>query len=168
LDWVITFECTSNIRARFGNCTDFGVCVGSEYHINNDIALAQWQYYLATGNLTWLKNNGYPVISAVADMWVSNTHRVNSSTSGDYTYQTFNLTDPDEFAKFKNNGAFTNAGINVVMTAATEAALLLNVPPNSAWVDVGNHIEVPVDPKSNITLEYTGFNGTVPVKQGTL
>ena len=168
MDWVITFEMTPHIRARFGNCTGVGPCFDYEYHINNDIALAQWQYYLATGNLTWLQNDGYPVISAVADMWVSNTHKVNSNTSDDYTYQTFNLTDPDEFANFQNNGAYTNAGIKVIMAAAVEAAYRLNVTPNSGWVDVGDHIEVPVDPTSNIILEYTGFNGATPVKQGTL
>jgi trehalose/maltose hydrolase-like predicted phosphorylase len=102
-------------------------------------------------------------------MWVSNTHKVNSNTSDNaYTYQTFNLTDPDEFANFQNNGAFTNAGIKIIMVAAIQAAQILNISPNSAWVDVGDHIEVPADPTSNIILEYTGFNGTTPVKQGTI
>ena len=167
MDRVVISEVISDVRARFGNCTGVGPCFDYEYHINNDIALAQWQYYLATGNITWLQNDGYPVISAVADMWVSNTHKVISNTSDDYTYQTFNLTDPDEFANFQNNGAYTNAGIKVIMAAAVEAAHILNVTPNNAWVDVGDHIEVPVDPTSNIILEYTGFNGTTPVKQGT-
>jgi trehalose/maltose hydrolase-like predicted phosphorylase len=77
------------------------------------------------------------------------------------------LTDPDEFANFRNNGAFTNAGIEVIMAAAVQAAQLLNITPNAAWVDIGDHIDVPVDPTSGIILEYTGFNGTTPVKQGT-
>ena len=152
--------------ARFGNCTGVGPCYDYEYHINNDIALAQWQYYLATGNLTWLQTQGYPLISAVADMWVSNTHKVQSNTSDTYTYQTFNLTDPDEFANFKNNGAFTNAGIKVIMAAAVQAAQLLNVTPSTAWVDVGDHIDIPIDPESGIILEYDGFHGSTPVKQG--
>jgi trehalose/maltose hydrolase-like predicted phosphorylase len=143
-----------------------GPCFDYEYHLNNDIALAQWQYYLATGNSTWLKIEGFPVIKAVADMWVSNTHRIQSNTSDAYTYQTFNLTDPDEYANFQNNGAFTNAGIKVVMAAAVQAAQVLNVAAPSGWVDVGNNIDVPVDPDSGIILEYTGFNGTTPVKQG--
>ena len=100
-------------------------------------------------------------------MWVSNVHRINSNTSSGYEYQTFNLTDPDEYANFRNNGAFTNAGIKVIMAAAVQAAQALNVTPNSSWVDVGDNIDVPVDPTSGIILEYTGFNGTTPVKQGS-
>jgi trehalose/maltose hydrolase-like predicted phosphorylase len=168
MDWVLLLNSFSNASARFGNCTGVGPCFDYEYHINNDIALAQWQYYLATGNTTWLQSNGFPIIQAVADMWVSNTHKVYSNSSGAYTYQTFNLTDPDEFANFQNNGAFTNAGIQVIMAAAVEAAQVLNVTPSSAWVDVGDNIDVPVDPTSGIILEYTGFDGTTPVKQGTV
>src|SRR2546423_3279096 len=122
LDRVFPTQNLANSSARFGNCTGVGPCFEYEYHLNNDIALAQWQYFLSTGNTTWLSNYGYPIIKAVADMWVSNTHRVNSNTSSDYTFQTFNLTDPDEFANFRNNGAFTNAGIKVIMAAAILAA----------------------------------------------
>lgn len=99
-------------------------------------------------------------------MWVSNTHRINSNSSPAYTFQTFNLTDPDEYANFQNNGAFTNAGIRIIMTAAIQAAQALNLTPTAEWADVGDHIDVPSDPNSGIILEYTGFNGTTPVKQG--
>lgn len=166
MDWVPTLSNATNLSARFGNCTGVGPCYDYEYHINNDIALAQWQYYLATGNVTWLQNNGYPVISAVADMWTSLVKRVNSNTSSAYTYQTFNLTDPDEYANMRDNGAFTNAGIKIIMAAAVQAAQILGVAPNSSWVDVGDNIEIPIDPSSDIILEYTGFNGSTPVKQG--
>jgi trehalose/maltose hydrolase-like predicted phosphorylase len=99
-------------------------------------------------------------------MWASLAVRVNSNTSSNYTYQTFNLTDPDEYANQRDNGAFTNAGIKVIMAAAVQAAQILGVTPNSSWVDVGDNIDVPIDPTSNIILEYTGFNGSTPVKQG--
>ena len=42
-----------------------------EQHITADIALAQWQYYEATGDLTWLKTQGWPVISGAARFWAS-------------------------------------------------------------------------------------------------
>ena len=32
----------------------------SEIHVNGDVALAQWQYYLATGDSTWLADEGFP------------------------------------------------------------------------------------------------------------
>ena len=34
-----------------------------EQHVTSDIALAQWQYYLATGDRTWLAQRGWPVLS---------------------------------------------------------------------------------------------------------
>jgi trehalose/maltose hydrolase-like predicted phosphorylase len=157
----------ANDSARFGNCTGIGPCYDYEYHLNNDIALAQWQYYQATGNTTWLRNEGFPIIQAVANMWVSNTFNGSSSTSGTYTIQTHNLTDPDEYANFKDNGAFTNAGIGTIMGAAIEAAEILGVTAPSAWMNVGTHIDIPIDPQSGIILEYTGFNGSTGVKQGT-
>jgi trehalose/maltose hydrolase-like predicted phosphorylase len=162
-----SLENASNSSARFGNCTGVGPCFNYEYHINNDIALAQWQYYMATGNITWLREFGYPIIKGVADMWVSNVHKVSdNTTNGAYTYQIFNMTDPDEFANFQNNGAFTSAGVRIIMLAAVQAAQLLNVTPSAAWIDVGDNTDVPQDPNSGIILEYTGFNGTTPVKQG--
>ncbi|HEY4492768.1 MAG TPA: hypothetical protein VI958_12265, partial [Acidobacteriota bacterium] len=42
-----------------------------EIHVTGDVALAQWQYYLTTGDKTWLKEFGYPVIQQTADFWVS-------------------------------------------------------------------------------------------------
>jgi len=100
-------------------------------------------------------------------MWVSNVHKVSQNTSdGAYTYQVWNMTDPDEFANFKNNGAFTSAGVRIVMLAALQASRVLNVTPSADWVDVGDNTLVPVDPTSGIVLEYSGFNGTTGVKQG--
>ena len=34
----------------------------SEIHVTGDVALAQWQYYLATGDSAWLAREGFPVI----------------------------------------------------------------------------------------------------------
>jgi len=33
-----------------------------ENHVNGDVALAQWQYFLATGDRKWLEDFGYPWI----------------------------------------------------------------------------------------------------------
>lgn len=48
-----------------------GPCYDYEYHLNNDIALAQWQYFLATGNKTWLAEKGYPIMKGVSEFWAS-------------------------------------------------------------------------------------------------
>lgn len=56
---------------RFGNCTGTGVCKGYQYHINSDVALAHWQYFQQTNDLTWLAEKGWPIIKKVADMFAS-------------------------------------------------------------------------------------------------
>ena len=43
----------------------------SEIHVTGDVALAQWQYFLATGDSAWLAHEGFPVIRETADFWVS-------------------------------------------------------------------------------------------------
>ena len=162
----VWFDLPFDNRARFGNCTGIGPCVDYEFHINNDIALAQWQYFLATGNETWLYMTGFPIIKAIAEMWVSNTQRIPFTTSDTYLYETFNMTDPDEYANFRNNGAYTNAGIKVVMAAAVEAAHTLNETIPIEWTDIMNNVNIPEDSKSGIILEYTGFNANTIIKQG--
>lgn len=164
----VCFDLPFKNRARFGNCTGIGPCVDYEFHINNDIALAQWQYFLATGNETWLSIRGFPIIKAIAEMWVSNTRRIRFNASDVYLYETFNMTDPDEYANFRNNGAYTNAGIKVVMAAAIEAAHVLNETIPTEWTDIMNKIDIPENPTSGIILEYAGFNATTIVKQGKL
>src|SRR2546429_5787402 len=42
-----------------------------ENHVTGDVALAQWQYYLATGDSAWLARYGYSVLAATADFWAS-------------------------------------------------------------------------------------------------
>ena len=39
----------------------------SENHVNADVALAAWQYFLATGDRAWLETYGYPIIHDTAD-----------------------------------------------------------------------------------------------------
>ena len=51
-----------------------------ENHVNGDVALAEWQYYLATGDRSWASQSGYPVIRDTADFW---TTRVTSNAPKD-------------------------------------------------------------------------------------
>src|SRR4029453_905593 len=47
----------------------------SEIHVTGDVALAQWQYYLATGDSLWLARRAFPVLKKTADFWVSRADR---------------------------------------------------------------------------------------------
>src|SRR6202012_3812620 len=62
-----------------------------EQHITADIALAQWQYYLATGDTMWLATQGWPVISGAAEFWAG---RAQKGSGG--TFHITHVTGPDE------------------------------------------------------------------------
>ncbi|PWN46738.1 hypothetical protein IE53DRAFT_391103 [Violaceomyces palustris] len=153
------------VAFRFGNETGIGPAFDYEYHLNNDIALAQWQYYQATGNKTWLEEKGYPIMKAVSEFWAS---QVILDAKGNYT--TLNETDPDEYANFKNNAAFTNAGISVVLKDTIQAATILGRRESDVannWTEIVDKISILTngEEEDTVVLEYDGFNGSTPVKQ---
>jgi trehalose/maltose hydrolase-like predicted phosphorylase len=77
--------------ARYGNCTGTGLCQHYQYHLNIDIALAHWQYYLQTKSKAWLAKSGWPVIREVADMFAA---FVRKNTSRHGQYETIRMGEP--------------------------------------------------------------------------
>lgn len=75
---------------RYGNCTGTGVCKGYQYHLNSDIALAHWQYFLQSNDLEWLREKAWPVMKNVADMFAA--YVVQNSSTGEYV--TIRLGEP--------------------------------------------------------------------------
>ncbi|KAE8258724.1 hypothetical protein A4X13_0g1489 [Tilletia indica] len=152
-----------------GVCSGTGPCVDYEYHLNADIAIAQWQYYQATGNQTWLREQGWPIIRDVARMFAD---FVETGPNG--TYITSNLTDPNEYSNHVKNGAFTNAAIAVSLRFAKEAAGVLGLQDEVSqnWTSIADNITILKTNGSDpiITIESEGFdgsifNGTTAVKQ---
>ncbi|CAN6670291.1 periplasmic acid trehalase Ath1p [Trichomonascus vanleenenianus] len=146
---------------RFGNCTATGPCVDYEYHINTDIALAHWNYFLATNDTEWLRETGYPIIRHAADFFTNFVQK--SNTSNQYT--THNMTDPDEYANHIDNGAFTNAAIEQLMKWVTNASLILGQDVNPQWTVLSQNMHIPEDANLDLTLEFDGMNGTAEIKQ---
>jgi hypothetical protein len=62
--------------------------------------------------------------------------------------------DPDEFANFRNNAAYTNAGISVVLKNAIQLAGKLGITVPKNWTTISNKITVLSDNSSGIVLEY--------------
>jgi trehalose/maltose hydrolase-like predicted phosphorylase len=77
----------------------------SEIHVTGDVALAQWEYYLATGDKNYLKEFGYPVLRETADFWVS---RVTYNKEKD-RYEIHNVVSVDEGLIGIKNDTYTNA-----------------------------------------------------------
>ncbi|KAB5585706.1 glycoside hydrolase family 65 protein [Coniochaeta sp. 2T2.1] len=150
---------------RFGNCTGTGVCKGYQYHLNTDIALAHWQYFLQTCNLAWLAEKGWPVIKSVADMFAA--YVTYNTSSGQYV--TIQLGEPDEFAYNINNGAFTNVAIKQLLGAwAPSAAKQLGLEAPQNWSTIAQNMDIPYDKNEEIIIEFDGMDGTWEVKQASV
>lgn len=126
-----------------------------ERHITSDVALAQWQYFVATQDRTWLTGYGWPVISACADYWVS---RAKYNPSKD-NYEILNVVPPDETADLTNNSAYTNATAAMVLQIATKAAGTVGVSPNPKWAEVAGKMYIPFDKANKRFIEHDNYKG---------
>jgi protein-glucosylgalactosylhydroxylysine glucosidase len=121
-----------------------------EIHISGDVAIAQWQYYLATRDRQWLRESGYPVIRAAADFWVS---RVVHTTSPD-RYEILHVTSPDEKYSDVNNDSFTNAVAQRALRVATLAAGAAGEAPDPAWARIADKIYIPFSEPEQRHLDF--------------
>ncbi len=116
-----------------------GVNAEREIMLNGNIAIAQWQYFLATGDHAWLREHGYPVIAATADFWSS---RVTRNARGD-GYDILHVTSVDEKYTDVDNEAFTNGVAWKNLVIATTAARVLGVAPAARWAEVAAGLRLP-------------------------
>lgn len=145
---------------RFGNCTSTGPCVDYEYHINVDIALSSWVVYLAGESDDYLRYTTWPLLRDASN-FLSQYVEFNQTLG---KYVTHNLTDPDEYANHVDNGAFTNDGIDKLLKKTIIVAKHLDEEINPKWLKVQNNVFIPKS-SDNITLEYSGMNSSVSIKQ---
>ncbi|HEX4305110.1 MAG TPA: hypothetical protein VHZ54_03665, partial [Solirubrobacterales bacterium] len=129
-----------------------------EQHIVADVALAQWQYYLATGDLEWLRAKGWPVLSGAAEFWAS---RAKAGVGG---FHISHVTGPDEENPDVNDEAYTNAAAATVLKDATSAARALGMGVPARWAKIAAGLVVPVDPTLGIHPEFSTYGGQT-VKQ---
>ncbi len=130
-----------------------------EQHITADVGLAQWQYFLATGDKNWLARQGWPVLSQAADFWASRVDR-----DADGSYHIDGVTGPDEENPDVNDEAYTNVAAKTVLADAAEAAHVLGVRAPANWASMASGIVVPEDAETGIIPEFSGYDGGL-VKQ---
>jgi trehalose/maltose hydrolase-like predicted phosphorylase len=128
-----------------------------EQHITADIALAQWQYYLATGDLQWLRTRGWPVISGAAAFWAGRAIK-----GSDGAYHISDVTGPDEENPDVNDEAYTNAAAATTLKIATQAARLVGASVPASYDTIANGLAVPVS--NGVIPEFSGYQGQM-VKQ---
>jgi trehalose/maltose hydrolase-like predicted phosphorylase len=125
-----------------------------EQHITADVALAQWQYYLATGDRGWLANQAWPVLQGAADFWAS---RAEPTGNGGYAIN--HVEGPDEHHFDVNNEVYTNVGAITTLRIATQVANLLGETADPAWTAVANGLPVLLDPATQVRPEFEGYAG---------
>jgi trehalose/maltose hydrolase-like predicted phosphorylase len=130
-----------------------------EQHITADIALAQWQYYLATADKNWLAQQGWPVLSEAAAFWASR-----ATLGSDGKYHIDGVTGPDEENPDVNDEVYTNVGAMRTLQDAVQAANVLGITPPASWSTIAAGLVVPVDNALNIHPEFSGYGGQL-VKQ---
>jgi trehalose/maltose hydrolase-like predicted phosphorylase len=130
-----------------------------EIHINSDIALAQWQYYEATGDKAWLRDKAWPVLQGIADYWAT---RAVPGPAGGYVVK--DVKGADEYHDNVDNSASTNAGAQASLRIAIRAAGIIGRTADPAWGEVADGLKIPVDAGANIHPEFDGYAGQT-VKQ---
>jgi trehalose/maltose hydrolase-like predicted phosphorylase len=128
-----------------------------EQHITADIALAQWQYYLATGDRNWLAQRGWPVLSQAATFWASRANSI-----GGAQWHIDGVTGPDEENPNVNDEAYTNVGAMRTLQDAVQAARVLGVAAPANWSTIAAGLAVPV--RGGIHPEFSGYQNQL-VKQ---
>jgi trehalose/maltose hydrolase-like predicted phosphorylase len=124
-----------------------------EHHITADVANAAWNYYCVTQDKEWLREKGWPILSATADFWASRVER-----NGPGHYDIKNVVAADEWAENIDNNAFTNAAAQVNLKNATAAAKILGLTPNPDWMNVANNIPI-LKMDNGVTAEFATYKG---------
>lgn len=120
-----------------------------EIHIDADIAIAQWEYYLATGDRAWLKDYGYKVIREIAEFWVS---RVTYNREKD-RYEILHVTSPEEAYNDVADNSFTNAVAQKALRVAVAAAGIVGQPPDARWAKIAQKMYIPFSKKEQRHLD---------------
>lgn len=124
-----------------------------EHHITACVAIAAWQYYLASGNLQWLKQKGWPLLKAAADFWMS---RVSQNSDGSWSIR--NVVCADEYAEGVSDNAFTNAAVRCALEATANAARICGQTAEAEWEEVAHGLRILRLP-CGATSEYDGYDG---------
>lgn len=125
-----------------------------EQHITGDIAFAAQQFWHASHNTTWLKHAFEPLIGATADFWVS---RVQGGQGSD-NFHIRNVVPPDEYHS-GDDSAYTNYMAQRNLRFAAEAATLLGMTPNPAWLSTADKLFIPFHAQKGIHLEFDNYTG---------
>ena len=123
----------------------------SENHVTGDVALAQWQYWLATGDSLYLARRAFPVMRETADFWVSRADRDSLGR-----YHIANVVSVAEGLIGVTDDAYTNAVARKNLELATAASRRLGQTSDARWDSVAAGLHLPYDSASDFYRTYEG------------
>jgi trehalose/maltose hydrolase-like predicted phosphorylase len=126
----------------------------TQIHLQGDIALSAWQYYLATGDSAWLGKH-WTLLKSIAEFWVGK-----ATPNPDGSYSVNNVAGPDEYSNGVDDGVFTNAGAALALRNATRAAAILGKRAPTDWAVIADRLRMPFDDQNQVFLQYDGYQGT--------
>jgi trehalose/maltose hydrolase-like predicted phosphorylase len=124
-----------------------------EHHVTASVGIAAWNYYCVTQDKDWLRERGWPILSATADFWAS---RVEREGPGNFSIR--NVVAVDEWAENVDNDAYTNGAANVNLEYATAAAAVLGLKADPDWKLVADNIPILRFP-DGVTREHGTYHG---------
>lgn len=122
----------------------------SENHVNSEVAIAQWQYYLATLDRTWLRTHGWPVIRDVARFWASRA----TYDASHKRYDILHVTSVAESNADIPDDTFTNLGAVEALDIAVAAARIVGEQPDPDWSRVARGLYIPMAPGRKYHLAF--------------
>lgn len=84
-------------------CSGYYPSGSAQYHLTGDVSHAFIQYYLATGDISFMKDRGAEVLVETARLWLDAGHE----EKGQFRIDA--VTGPDEYTCVVNNNFYTNA-----------------------------------------------------------
>lgn len=135
-----------------------------ELHVNVWIALAAWEYYVLTGDEVFLRDTSWPIISEIADFFVSR-----SELEIDGYYHINFVIGPDEAVcengcyglgpKYRVDDNFlTNFGVKRLLENACKCAEILGQDVKIKWNELKEKIYLLKPNSYGIIPEYEGYN----------
>ncbi|MBI2200489.1 MAG: glycoside hydrolase family 65 protein [Armatimonadetes bacterium] len=122
-----------------------------EQHITLSVALAFSQYVHVSGDASFLRQQAWPVMEAVAE-WVAS--RVIRTSRG---YEIRHVTGPDEGADNVSNNAYTNIASILVLREARAVAQRIGLRPPARWAEVEQELFIPTNPETHEVLPHDAF-----------
>lgn len=129
-----------------------------EHHITADIGIACWNYWCVTRDQVWLKQEGWPLLRAVADFWTSRSTR-----NADGTWSVRNVVGANEYKHGAVDNAFTNAAASLALKYACRAAEVCGEKAPEQWKEVADGLRIHRFP-DGVTREHESYNGEM-IKQ---